>query len=95
MSVAALDALAQRIVLLFCCARNVRGVTRDEMGWPIASSLAGYELPLFRPSTFEAIYRLRQGCRAKPTALHTTRSPRRSVRPRKTPSNPSRPRFKK
>lgn len=54
MSMAALDALVQRIV----ARANVRGLARDEMGPYLAHrlKLAGCELPLFEPATVEAIY---------------------------------------
>jgi type II secretory pathway predicted ATPase ExeA len=53
MSMAALDALAQRIVVR----TNVRGLTGDEMGPYLAHrlELAGCELPLFESATVEAI----------------------------------------
>jgi hypothetical protein len=56
-NMAALDALAQRIVVR----ATVRGLTREEMGPYLAHRLrlAGTELPLFEPPTVEAVYRLR------------------------------------
>lgn len=59
MGMAALDALAQRIVVR----ANVRGIARDEMGAYLAHRLrlAGSELPLFEPPTVEAIFQASSG----------------------------------
>jgi type II secretory pathway predicted ATPase ExeA len=59
MSMAALDALAQRIVVR----AHVRGLTREEMAPYLAHRLrlAGTELPLFEPPTVEAIYQASNG----------------------------------
>jgi type II secretory pathway predicted ATPase ExeA len=67
MSMAALDALAQRIVVR----ANVRGLTRDEMGPYLAHrlKLAGCELPLFEPATVEAIYQASTGLPRKANSL--------------------------
>jgi len=67
MSMAALDALAQRIVVR----ANVRGLTRDEMGPYLAHRLrlAGTELPLFEPPTVEAIYQASSGLPRKANSL--------------------------
>lgn len=67
MSMAALDALAQRIVVR----ANVRGLTRDEMGPYLAHrlKLAGCELPLFEPPTIEAIYQASTGLPRKANSL--------------------------
>jgi general secretion pathway protein A len=53
MGMAALDGLAQRIVVR----ANVRGVARDEMGAYLAHrlKLAGSELPLFEPPRSETV----------------------------------------
>jgi len=53
-SMAALDALAQRIVVR----AHVRGLTREEMAPYLGHRLrlAGSELPLFEPPTVEAIF---------------------------------------
>jgi type II secretory pathway predicted ATPase ExeA len=67
MSMAALDALAQRIVVR----ANVRGLMRDEMGPYLAHRLrlAGCELPLFEPATVEAIYQASTGLPRKANSL--------------------------
>jgi general secretion pathway protein A len=67
MSMAALDALAQRIVVR----ANVRGLARDEMGPYLAHrlKLAGSELPLFEPPTVEAIYQAASGLPRKANNL--------------------------
>jgi general secretion pathway protein A len=67
MSMAALDALAQRIVVR----ANVRGLMRDEMGPYLAHrlKLAGCELPLFEPPTVEAIYQASAGLPRKANSL--------------------------
>ena len=67
MSMAALDALAQRVVVR----ANVRGLLRDEMGPYLAHrlKLAGCELPLFEPSTVEAIYQASTGLPRKANSL--------------------------
>lgn len=67
MGMAALDAFAQRIVV---CA-NVRGIGRDEMGGYLAHRLrlAGTELPLFEPSTVEAIFQASSGLPRKANGL--------------------------
>ena len=59
MSMAALKALAQRIVVR----AHVRGLTRDELGPYIAHRLhlAGTEVPLFEPPTVEAIFQASSG----------------------------------
>jgi general secretion pathway protein A len=67
MSMAALDALAQRIVVR----ANVRGLARDEMGAYLAHrlKLAGCELPLFEQPTVEAIYQASSGLPRKANSL--------------------------
>jgi type II secretory pathway predicted ATPase ExeA len=67
MSMAALDALAQRIVVR----AHVRGLARDEMGPYLAHRLrlAGCELPVFEPPTVEAIYQASSGLPRKANAL--------------------------
>jgi general secretion pathway protein A len=67
MSMAALDALAQRIVVR----ANVRGLARDEMGPYLAHrlKLAGSELPLFELPTVEAIYQAASGLPRKANNL--------------------------
>ena len=67
MSMAALDALAQRIVVR----ANVRGLARDEMGAYLAHRLrlAGTELPLFEPPTVEAIFQASSGLPRKVNGL--------------------------
>jgi general secretion pathway protein A len=67
MSMAALDALSQRIVVR----ANVRGLARDEMGPYLAHrlKLAGCELPLFEPATVEAIYQASTGLPRKANSL--------------------------
>lgn len=67
MSMAALDALAQRIVVR----ANVRGLMRDEMGPYLAHrlKLAGCELPLFEPPTIEAIFQASAGLPRKANSL--------------------------
>ena len=67
MSMAALDALSQRIVVR----ASVRGLTRDEMGPYLAHrlKLAGCELPLFEPATIEAIYQASTGLPRKANSL--------------------------
>lgn len=54
LNMAALDALAQRIVVR----AHVRGITRDELGPYLEHRLrlAGCELPLFEPAAIEAIF---------------------------------------
>ena len=94
MGMAALDALAQRIVVR----ANVRGIARDDMGAYLAHwlRLAGSELPLFEPPTVEAIFQASSGCRARPTTSPTTpSSPPPSPRPRPSPPSTSPPRCKK
>jgi general secretion pathway protein A len=67
MGMAALDALAQRIVVR----ANVRGIARDEMGAYLAHRLrlAGCELPLFEPPTVEAIFQASSGLPRKANNL--------------------------
>lgn len=67
MSMAALDALAQRIVVR----AHVRGLTRDEMGPYLMHRLrlAGSEVPLFEPPTVEAIYQASTGLPRKANGL--------------------------
>jgi general secretion pathway protein A len=67
MNMAALDALAQRIVVR----ATVRGLTREEMGPYLAHRLrlAGTELPLFEPPTVEAIYQASSGLPRKANVL--------------------------
>ncbi len=67
MSMAALDALTQRIVVR----ANVRGLARDEMGPYLAHrlKLAGSELPLFEAPTVEAIYQAASGLPRKANNL--------------------------
>lgn len=67
MGMAALDALAQRIVVR----ANVRGIARDEMGAYLAHrlKLAGSELPLFEPPTVEAIFQASSGLPRKANNL--------------------------
>lgn len=67
MTMAALDALSQRIVVR----ANVRGLTRDEMGPYLTHRLrlAGTELALFEPATVEAIYQASTGLPRKANAL--------------------------
>lgn len=67
MSMAALDALAQRIVVR----AHARGLTRDEMGPYLTHRLrlAGTELPLFDAPTTEAIYQASSGLLRKANAL--------------------------
>jgi type II secretory pathway predicted ATPase ExeA len=67
MSMAALDALAQRIVVR----AHVRGLTRDELGPYLVHRLrlAGSELPLFEPPTVEAIFQASSGLPRKANAL--------------------------
>jgi type II secretory pathway predicted ATPase ExeA len=67
MSMAALDALAQRIVVR----ANVRGLAREEMGPYLAHRLrlAGTELPLFEPPTVEAIYQAASGLPRKANSI--------------------------
>jgi general secretion pathway protein A len=67
MSMASLDALAQRVVVR----ANVRGLQRDEMGPYLAHrlKLAGCELPLFEPPTVEAIYQASSGLPRKANNL--------------------------
>jgi general secretion pathway protein A len=67
MGMAALDALAQRIVVR----ANVRGIARDEMAAYLAHRLrlAGSELPLFEPPTVEAIFQASSGLPRKANNL--------------------------
>lgn len=67
MGMAALDALAQRIVVR----ANVRGIARDEIGAYLAHRLrlAGCELPLFEPPTVEAICQASSGLPRKANNL--------------------------
>ena len=67
MGMAALDALAQRIVVR----AHVRGLARDEMGPYLAHRLrlAGTEVPLFEPPTVEAIFQASSGLPRKANAL--------------------------
>jgi general secretion pathway protein A len=67
MSMAALDALAQRIVVR----AHARGLARDEMGPYLLHRLrlAGTELPLFEPPTVEAIYQASTGLLRKANSL--------------------------
>jgi len=67
MNMTALDALAQRVVVR----AHVRGLTRDEMGPYLTHRLrlAGTELPLFEPSTIEAIYQASSGLPRKANNL--------------------------
>ena len=67
MSMAALDALAQRIVVR----AHARGLTRDEMAPYLQHRLrlAGTELPLFEPPTVEAIFQASSGLPRKANAL--------------------------
>lgn len=67
MSMAALDALAQRIVVR----AHVRGLARDEMGPYLAHRLrlAGTEVPLFEPPTVEAIFQASSGLPRKANGL--------------------------
>jgi type II secretory pathway predicted ATPase ExeA len=67
MGMAALDALAQRIVVR----ANVRDIARDEMGAYLTHRLrlAGSELPLFEPPTVEAIYQASSGLPRKANNL--------------------------
>jgi general secretion pathway protein A len=67
MGMAALDALAQRVVVR----ANVRGLARDEMGAYLTHRLrlAGTELPLFEPSTVEAIFQGSSGLPRKANGL--------------------------
>ncbi len=67
MNMAALDALAQRVVVR----AHLRGLGRDEMG-PYLSHrlrLAGTELPLFEAPTVEAIYQASSGLPRKANSL--------------------------
>lgn len=67
MTMAALDALAQRIVVR----ATVRGLARDEMGPYLAHRLrlAGCEIPLFEQPTVEAIYQASSGLPRKANGL--------------------------
>ena len=67
MSMAALDALQQRIVVR----AHARGLSRDEMGPYLVHRLrlAGTELPLFEPSCVEAIYQSSTGLLRKANGL--------------------------
>jgi type II secretory pathway predicted ATPase ExeA len=67
MSMAALDALAQRIVVR----AHARGLARDEMAPYLGHRLrlAGTELPLFEPPTVEAIYQASSGLLRRANAL--------------------------
>jgi len=67
MGMAALEALAQRIVVR----ANVRGLTRDEMGPYLQHRLrlAGCELPLLEPAAAEAIYQASTGLPRKANLL--------------------------
>jgi general secretion pathway protein A len=67
MSMAALDAFNQRVVVK----AHVRGLTRDEMGPYLAHRLhlAGTDLPLFEPPTVEAIYQASSGLPRKANGL--------------------------
>lgn len=67
MKLAALDALAQRVVVR----AHVRGLTRDEMGPYLAHRLrlAGTEVPLFEPAAIEAIYQATNGLPRKANGL--------------------------
>lgn len=67
MSMAALDALAQRIVVR----AHVRGLAREEMGPYLAHRLrlAGTELPLFEAPTVEAVYQASSGLPRKANSL--------------------------
>ena len=67
MNMAALDALAQRIIVR----ANVRGLLREEMGPYLCHRLrlAGTELPLFEPATVEAIFQASSGLPRKANAL--------------------------
>lgn len=67
LSMAALDALAQRIVVR----AHVRGIAREEIGGYLAHRirLAGSELPLFEPATVEAIYQASSGLPRKVNML--------------------------
>ena len=67
MGMAALDALAQRIVVR----ANVRGIARDEMGAYLTHRLrlAGTELPLFEPPTVEATFQASSGLPRKANNL--------------------------
>jgi type II secretory pathway predicted ATPase ExeA len=67
MNMAALDALAQRIVVR----AHVRGLAREEMGPYLVHRLrlAGTELPLFESSTVEAIYQASSGLPRKANSL--------------------------
>ena len=67
LGMAALDALAQRVVVR----AHVRGLTRDEIGPYLTHRLrlAGTELPLFEPPTSEAIYQASTGLLRKANSL--------------------------
>ena len=67
MKMAALDALAQRIVVR----AHVRGLTHQEMGPYLTHRLrlAGSELPLFEPPTIEAIFQASTGLPRKANAI--------------------------
>lgn len=67
MSMAALEALSQRIVVR----AHVRGLAREEMGPYLAHrlKLAGCELPLFEAATIEAIYQASNGLLRKANSL--------------------------
>jgi general secretion pathway protein A len=67
MSMAALDALGQRIVVR----AHARGLTRDETAPYLVHRLrlAGSELPLFEPPTVEAIFQAASGLPRKINAL--------------------------
>lgn len=67
LGMAALDALAQRVVVR----ANVRGLSRDEMAPYLAHrlNLAGCQLPLFEPATVEAIFQASSGLPRKANGL--------------------------
>ncbi len=67
MSMAALDALAQRVVVR----AHVRGLTREEMGPYLAHRLhlAASDVPLFEPPTVEAIFQASSGLPRKANGL--------------------------
>jgi type II secretory pathway predicted ATPase ExeA len=67
LGMAALDALAQRVVIR----ASVRGLSRDEMGPYLVHRLrlAGCELPLFEPSTIEALFQASSGLPRKANLL--------------------------
>ena len=67
LGMSALEALSQRIVVR----AHVRGIARDEIGRYIEHRirLAGYELPLFEPSTVEAIFQASGGLPRKVNLL--------------------------